>query len=685
MHRINPCHWLLWTALGAMLAGCGRPGDREFAAGVKELQRGRVVRAKDLLDKAIQLRPGHAANAEAYNFLGMARHELGEVDAAARAFEESRRLNPQFASPSYNLGCLQRRAADPQTALAYFAEASRLDPEDPRPLEMMGRIHAGQKRWDEAAAAWQVALERDPGSARILASLAEVELQRHGSRAAALYLMKSLEADKRYAPALYNLYVIHAFALGNPEEGEPYARRFLEAAGPDDTRSPGVRAWIDARRRSPEKPAPAAPPAGTTAPPPAATASPPRPVATSAPPAAAVAPAPQPARLIEDARRQAGSGKAAPALALCLQAADLAQRSGDAATREKALRAGVELAPDLADAHLALGRLLLERKDAEDASRLFSRAIALAPNNADAHFALAEALIADDDHDAAVLSLRKVLQIRRDDPEARWKLAALYDASLGLKADAIREYSEFVNQFPQDPRALKAGERLRALQPTAATTSAPPPAVVATAEPAIVPAAPAPAVVTAAAPVTVSAPPSGPPPVLPISTGRRIEFRATGQSDIQGATTAFNRGYGYHRRGDLDRAIYDYLRAVEMDNRYVLAFYNLGDVYRQRGDLDLARDAYSRALEISPEDGAIRYNLALVLDLLGEATPAQQQLKFILARQPDHAAAHYMLGLIYTRDPKSAPAAKAHLQKFLELQPSDGKAAGVKQWLAEHP
>jgi tetratricopeptide (TPR) repeat protein len=124
---------------------------------------------------------------------------------------------------------------------------------------------------------------------------------------------------------------------------------------------------------------------------------------------------------------------------------------------------------------------------------------------------------------------------------------------------------------------------------------------------------------------------------------------------------------------------------VDLDNRYVLAFYNLGDVYRQRGDLDLARDAYSRAVEISPEDGSVRYNLALVLDLLGETTAAQQQLMFILARQPDQAAAHYMLGLLYARDAKTAPAARAHLGKFLELQPSDSKAAGVKQWLAEHP
>ncbi|MBM4157027.1 MAG: tetratricopeptide repeat protein [Lentisphaerae bacterium] len=458
-------------------------------------------------------------------------------------------------------------------------------------------------------------------------------------------------------------------------------RRNIRRAARRDRRSPD-RSAAPARPTEPARPAGTS--AGTSAAPPAVTAVPriappppaPATVATSAPPS--------PARLLEDARRQAAAEKPQAALALCLQAAELAQRSGDAAAREKALRAGVELAPDRADAHLALGRLLLEKKDAESAVRALQQAVALASNNADAHLALAGALIADDDHDAAVLSLRKVLQIRREDPEARWTLAALYDTALGLKADAAREYREFVNLFPQDPRAVKAGERLRALQPAATVTAAPPPAAAVAAAPPPQP-APAPAVTSAPPAAPATAAPSGPPPVLPVSAGRRIEFRVSAQRDIQGATTAFNRGYGYHRRGDLDRAIYDYLRAVEMDSRYVLAFYNLGDVYRQRGDLDLARDAYSRALEISPEDGAIRYNLALVLDLLGETLPAQQQLRFILARQPDHAAAHYMLGLIYTRDIRSAPVAKAHLQKFVELQPSDPKAAGVRQWLAEHP
>lgn len=673
MHTTHPFRWLAVAALSALVAGCGRPGNREFAAGVKELQRGRAVRAKDLFDKAIQLRPGHIANAEAYNYLGVARNALGEVDAAARAFEESRRLNPEYAAPGYNLGCLHRNAGDAQTALAYFAEASRLDPADARPLEMMGRIHASQKRWNEAAATWQAALERAQTSPRILTSLAEVELQRHGPRAAVQFLAKALEADRRYAPALYNLYVIHAFALGNPAEGEPHARRFLESAGPDDPRAVGLRSWLETRRNSESRVVPPSRPASNEASR-AIPVAPPRPAVIAAPPVAAAPVLPAeptgPDGMIGDARRRAAAGNPAAALALCLQAADMARKADDAKMREKALRAGVELAVELPDAHMALGRFLLERKDTDAAARCFTQAVTLAPNLAGAHVALAEAAIAADDNDTAVISLRKALQLRRDDPEARWLLATLYDTVLGLKPDAAREYREFAGLFPQDPRAMKAGERLRILQPTAAVVT-----------PAPVPVARLPA--SSLPPETAAAPVAS--PALPVGTGRRIDFHPSGRRDVEAATAAFNRGYGYHRRGDLDRAIYDYLRAVDQDNRYVLAFYNLGDVYRQRGDLDLARDAYSRAVEISPEDGSVRYNLALVLDLLGETTAAQQQLMFILARQPDQAAAHYMLGLLYARDAKTAPAARAHLGKFLELQPSDSKATGVKQWLAEHP
>ncbi len=661
----------LAAALAATVAGCGRPGEAELAAGRRELARGRAVRARDLLDRAIQARPGDPSNAEAYNLLGLACHAIGDAAAAARAFEESRRLDPAFAAPYYNLACMYRDAGQLDRATELFSEAARLAPSDSRPLEMIARLHATHRQWNDAAARWQEAYARDPRSARILASLAEVELQRVGPAAAISYLGKALEVDPRYAPALYNLYAIHAYALGNPDAAEPYARQFADVSPPEDPRAAGVRAWLEQRRgvgNRTGRPPSSVPATATTV----GTSAPQIPAGTSA--VAAVPAAPPPAepvtaaRMLEDARRLLGRGRTNEAVARALEAAVRAAAESDAAAEERAVRLALQWAPEEPSVHLALGRWHERRRQLEEARRAYAEAAARAPNLAEAHRSLARvALRLDgDDLDAAVVSLRRLLQIEPDDPEARWTLAGLYDHTLRLPAEARREYEEFARRFPEEPRTLTATERLRALAPPPAVTAVSPPTVAAQQPP------PAPAA-------------AFPPPPVPPPTGRQLQLRTPATRDVRAATEAFNRAYQHHRRGDLDAAAREYIRAIELDHQHVPAYYNLGDVYLRRNDLDLARDAYRRALELSPDHAQARYNLAYAMDLLGESAAAREQVAYLTARDPNHAGAQYLLGLLSSRPPANLDTARRAFRRFLELAPNDPKAAGVRQWLAQNP
>lgn len=635
-----------------------------MAAGRRELERGRAVRARDLLDRAIQLRPGHPENAVAYNLLGLAHYALGDVGAAARAFEESRRLDPDLPAPLYNLGCLYRQSRQYDRAIELLLESARLAPDDPRPLEMIGRIHADHQQWNDAANRWQEALERDPRSPRVLTSLAEVALHRHGPPAAIQYLVKALESDRRYAPALYNLYAIHAFALNDPAAAEPYARQFLDHAPPEDPRAAGARAWLESRtgvQRASIR-SPPTPPVPTAADVRAVEAPTPPPAPTPSPAAAPVALTP--AAMIDDAVRLAEHGRTADAVRRFLDAAAHARQAGDAADEERALKTAVRTCPEEGAAHLALGLWHEQRRQFDAARRTLAEAAAKAPTLAEAHRALARVALAanSDDVDTAVLSLRKLLQLEPDDAEARWTLARLYDDTLHMAAHARREYEEFARRFPHDSRTLTATERMATLAPPPSAVAPPPPAV------------PPPATAR-----------SAPPPDLPPPPGRRIQFRPPERRNVQAATEAFNRAFAHHRRGDLDRAAQEYIRALEMDDQYVLAFYNLGDVYRQKNDWDLARDAYRRALQLSPENASARYNLAYVLDLLGETAATRDQLAYLIQQNPSHAGAHYLLGLILSRDPGTHAAARQAFRRFVELAPNDSKTPGVRQWLARHP
>jgi tetratricopeptide (TPR) repeat protein len=74
------------------------------------------------------------------------------------------------------------------------------------------------------------------------------------------------------------------------------------------------------------------------------------------------------------------------------------------------------------------------------------------------------------------------------------------------------------------------------------------------------------------------------------------------QGDAIARTTADaynNRGFAKQTKGDLEGAIADYSRALELNPRYATAYHNRGIAKRARGDLDGSIADYSRALELN--------------------------------------------------------------------------------------
>ena len=75
----------------------------------------------------------------------------------------------------------------------------------------------------------------------------------------------------------------------------------------------------------------------------------------------------------------------------------------------------------------------------------------------------------------------------------------------------------------------------------------------------------------------------------------------------QTATEFNDRGVAKWRKGDLDGAIADYNRAVELNPKDTAAYYNRGVAKQTRGDLDGAFADYNRTLELDPKY-AVAYN-----------------------------------------------------------------------------
>jgi len=72
--------------------------------------------------------------------------------------------------------------------------------------------------------------------------------------------------------------------------------------------------------------------------------------------------------------------------------------------------------------------------------------------------------------------------------------------------------------------------------------------------------------------------------------------------DSEGAWAYYNRGVGYVKKGDYDRAIVDFTKAIEINPEHVLTFSNRGYAYERLGRRADAIADYRRALAIEPNN-----------------------------------------------------------------------------------
>jgi len=135
----------------------------------------------------------------------------------------------------------------------------------------------------------------------------------------------------------------------------------------------------------------------------------------------------------------------------------------DLAEADRASRIAMELAPDLADAHLARGYTLSNQRRYEDARLHFEAAARINPNLFDAYYYYGRAAFAAGDVEKSVELWRKAGEVRQEDFESPLlqaqslrKLGRL-DESLGVNREAVRRVERIVELNPANGRALSFG------------------------------------------------------------------------------------------------------------------------------------------------------------------------------------------------------------------------------------
>jgi tetratricopeptide (TPR) repeat protein len=129
-----------------------------------------------------------------------------------------------------------------------------------------------------------------------------------------------------------------------------------------------------------------------------------------------------------------------------------------------------------------------------------------------------------------------------------------------------------------------------------------------------------------------------------------------------------NLGKALAGRGQVDEAIAQFRKALEINPDFELANYNLGLPLAGRGQLDEAIAHFRKALKFKPDFAEAHYNLGLVLSHCGQANEAIAHFRKTLELRPDFAEAHNNLGNALVGRGE-VDEAIAHYRKALEINP----------------
>jgi tetratricopeptide (TPR) repeat protein len=91
----------------------------------------------------------------------------------------------------------------------------------------------------------------------------------------------------------------------------------------------------------------------------------------------------------------------------------------------------------------------------------------------------------------------------------------------------------------------------------------------------------------------------------------------------------FKKGFDYQNQGDLDKALEEYNKALELNPNYVQVYTNLGTVYLGKEDYDRAIQHFKKSLELNYLDKKAHYNIGVAYLYKGEAEKAEEHLKFL--------------------------------------------------------
>lgn len=142
---------------------------------------------------------------------------------------------------------------------------------------------------------------------------------------------------------------------------------------------------------------------------------------------------------------------------------------------------------------------------------------------------------------------------------------------------------------------------------------------------------------------------------------------AMGKSPFKARPHA-NVGLGYDEQGALDKAEYEYNKAIQLEPDYLAPYGPLAVIYGKRGDVDRAIRILLLIIPRLPQkDPKVFTSLGVAYKIKGMLNEAEIEFQKALAINPHYDTAHYNLAQVYEQMGLHGKADEEH-KKFEEAQ-----------------
>jgi tetratricopeptide (TPR) repeat protein len=114
---------------------------------------------REAIDVYLQIKPATPA---ILNKIGIAYHQMGELDTAKRFYQRAVKASPKYAEAINNMGAVEYAKRSYRKAISYYKRALRISPNSASVYSNLGTAWFARKKYREAIENYEKALALDP-------------------------------------------------------------------------------------------------------------------------------------------------------------------------------------------------------------------------------------------------------------------------------------------------------------------------------------------------------------------------------------------------------------------------------------------------------------------------------------------------------------------------------------------